>query len=210
MTILFGAGSVSAGLITNGDFENGNNGFSSGYLNTSVADGLLTGDASHPGGEGEYAVGTDPKYFHPYFVSAYDHTKQDGTGKMMIVNGSTASNVNVWTGTITSLVVGETYEFSAWVMNVYPESPAKLNFSYNGNSLGSFSATSAGVWQQFTAKFIAGASLSASAVDINMDYSGNDFALDDIDVKAVPEPSLILLLGLGIGSATFAGWRRKK
>jgi hypothetical protein len=217
------ASQASANLIFNGDFEAGNTGFSSDYAY--IAPGTLSpvgapdyssgGSAYTLWDEGTYSVGTDPNSLHASWASFGDHTT--GTGNMMIVNGA-ASPVSVWQGTLTSaLVVGQTYEFSAWVANLYPPpvglgttptAPAELQFSIGGNQIGaSFTAPGVGVWSEFTATFVAG-SEPIAVLDLNTVPNGNDFALDDISLTVVPEPTTmtiviagaLLLLSLKAGS----------
>lgn len=197
------SGQASASLIINGDFALGNTGFASDYEFTSAAGGLATG-GTPDGGAQKYAIGTNPNYYHSAFVTTGDHTS--GQGNMMIVNGSTTAGKEVWRETVGPLMVGTKYEFSAWVMNVYPDSPANLKFSFGGTVLGEFSPTGSGVWQQFTAQFTASEATSLGGViDLNLAYSGNDFALDDISLTPVPEPSTVIagaLLLLPFGATT--------
>jgi hypothetical protein len=78
-------------------------------------------------------VVANPHDSHSAFTTVGDHTT--GSGLMMVVNGSTVAGKNVWTGTVAPpLSIGTTYQFSAWVMNVYPDSPAILQFSFGGKS----------------------------------------------------------------------------
>jgi hypothetical protein len=215
IALLAGAGALvanhaSANLIVNGDFSAGNTGFTSGYGYTSVAGGLATGGEG--AGEGLYAIGTNPNFYHSAFVTQGDHTT--GTGNMMIVNGSGVANKTVWSGTVAPpLTVGAEYQFTAWVMNVYPDSPANLKFSFGGNSLGTFSPTGNGVWQEFTANFIATADQSTGLVDLNLVAFGNDFALDDLSLVAVPEPTTIIagaLLLLPFAASTVRIFRKAR
>jgi hypothetical protein len=190
-----------ASLIVNGDFESGNSGFTSAYEYTTASGGLATGGEGSGGGK--YAIGTNPQYYHSGFASFGDHTS--GTGNMMIVNGSFTPGKNVWTGSlVSSLVVGQTYVLSAWVRNAYAASPASLRFSVGGVQVGSdFSVIGTDQWHQFTATFVAAANQTPTAVDINTAFSGNDFAIDDLSLVAVPEPSTylagaLLLLPFGV------------
>ena len=200
------ASQASAVLIFNGDFEAGNAGFLSAYTYAGTA-GTPSPFTSNPNtlwDEGTYSVGTDPNLFHSLWASFGDHTT--GTGNMLIVNGA-ASPVSVWQGTLNSpLVVGQTYEFSAWVANLYPPpvgsgttptAPAVLQFSVGGNQIGtSFTAPGVGVWSEFTATFVAG-SEPIGVLDLNTVPSGNDFALDDISLVAVPEPTTMTIIIAG-------------
>jgi hypothetical protein len=204
---LAAVGTSSAGLIVNGDFEAGNSGFSSGYEYTADPGGLATGGEAPGQGAGRYGVGTDPNFFHPAFPSAGDHTS--GSGNMMVVNGSGDASKIVWSGTVSSpLTIGATYKFSAWVMNVYPASPANLQFSFGGNILGTFSPTGLDQWQEFTAIFTATANQTSGSIDLNTEPFGNDFALDDIDLTKVPDGGLSVAL-LGFALVGVEGLRRK-
>jgi hypothetical protein len=214
------ANQASANLVVNGDFESGVTGFTSGYANvTGVPNGLaiLQPGGDPPGsGEGQYAVDTNPKFYHSAFTTAGDHTT--GKGKMMIVNGSTVPNKNVWAGTLSSpLEARKTYLFSAWVMNVYHDGQAghedgNLKFSIGGSQIGTFTVNDvAGVWHQFTATYTAplGGELP-TAIDLAVNYYANDFALDDISM--VPEPTTMIagaLLLLPFGASTLRMLRRR-
>ena len=104
---------------------------------------------------------------------------------------------NVWTGSIDPpLIGGRTYLFSAWVRNVAVDSPALLKFSINGVQVGDdFTVTGTDAWHEFKATFTASPGGSASAVDLNLEWFGNDFALDDVSVTAkvqiTDEPSRV-------------------
>ena len=191
LSLLVVAGTASANLIQNGNFESGNIDFSSGYEYTSDPGGLATGGEG--GGAGRYGVGTSANFFHSAFTTAGDHTS--GSGNMMVVNGSGDATKTVWEGTVVPpLSSGQTYQFSAWAMNVYPDSPANLQFSFGGNTLGSLTPSGNGVWQQFTATFVATGNQSSGLVDLNIASFGNDFALDDISLTAVPDGASFLCL----------------
>ena len=85
MALLLCAVPVSANgpnLIVNGDFEAENTGFTTEYT---YLDPAVTGPWTL-GPPYMYTVGTDPHLYHSAWASFGDHTT--GTGKMMIVNGS--------------------------------------------------------------------------------------------------------------------------
>ena len=205
-------------LVINGDFGVGNIGFTSGYIYAGVAGtpAPISGNANTLWDEGTYSVGTDPFSFHSSWTSFGDHTT--GTGNMLIVNGD-ANPVNVWQGTLSSpLVAGQTYEFSAWVANLYPPpvglgttpiNPAQLQFSVGGSTIGSiYTAPGVGVWSEFTATFVAGIE-PVAVLDLQTAPNGNDFALDDISIIAVPEPGTLALFA-GSGLLALFGWRRSR
>lgn len=87
--------------VVNGDFEQGNVGFTSAYqYNTNLW------------GEGTYYVDSDASLHHESFAG-YGHNG----GNFMIVNGATSPGTNVWTEQIT-VVPNTQYAFSTWACNV--------------------------------------------------------------------------------------------
>jgi hypothetical protein len=205
--ILAAAGSASAAeLLTNGDFNAGNTGFSSGYA-YSPPDG--TGMNLWP--EGTYDVTTNPNLDHPLFASFGDHTT--GQGEMMVINGSGAPDTIIWSeGTDAKPLLGApntAYDFSFWVASVYPLSPADLQLWVKGAKVDgvTFQAQGGedhlGVWQEFSYAGVSGAGglQSIALSNLNLEPSGNDFALDDMHLggTAVPEPASWALMILGFG-----------
>ncbi|MEY5048726.1 MAG: hypothetical protein RLZZ175_2085 [Bacteroidota bacterium] len=170
---VFGQCSITSNLVTNGNFSSGNTGFSSSY-------GYNPGNLTP---EGKYDVLTNPRNDHPNFATCGDHTS--GSGNMMVVNGANTAGVTVWCGSV-SVNPNSSYTFSTWVASVHPTSPAILQFSINGVNLGSpFTASSTTcTWQQFCETWSSGANTTASICIVNQNTaaSGNDFALDDIQM----------------------------
>ena len=159
-------------LIKNGDFENGNQDFTSDYAYTDT----------DLGPEGVYAVGPNPNTFHTAFSICGDNTP--GTGKnMLIVNGNTTANSKIWGQTIT-VQANKYYAFYAYVTPVHISNPPIIQFSINGIVLGTPFASPAITcgWNKFYAIWYSGATTSAdiSIVNQNTIASGNDFAIDDI------------------------------
>lgn len=208
-------------LIPNGDFEAGNTGFTSQY---DLATPPFT---MQP--ESTYTVGTNPLDVHSLWFSMGDHTT--GTGNMLIANGSSDTTKVVWQADGISVLDGTAYFFEAWVANVCcnanyngPISPAQLTFEWKlsssstWNSLGSKTTNpTPGVWEGLSpATFTPGAGqVDLRLVNANSDYSGNDFAIDDITletrskVNPTPEPSSVLM-GLAGVVAIGLGWKRRQ
>lgn len=163
-------------LVVNGDFSAGNTGFSSNYIyGTGGTWGLL----SNPG---QYAISTNANLTHNNFVNCTDHTT--GTGNYMIMNGSSVPNTNVWCQTVT-VSPSTAYVFSAWFTSVVSSNPASLNFTINGNTIGSvfnLSATTCN-WQNYFQVWTSGPTQTTATICItnqNIAGGGNDFAIDDI------------------------------
>jgi gliding motility-associated-like protein len=167
------ASQIGADLVTNGNFDSGNTGFTSDYI---VGTGGTWGPISNPG---TYLITTDATLAHSNFQSFADHSN---SGNMMVVNGSGTPNQSVW---CQSIVVSPNtdYNFSTWVANCVTPVPL-LQFSINGSPLGGlFSPPAAvGLWTQFSAVWNSGSNANAVICIVNQNISppGNDFALDDI------------------------------
>jgi len=168
---------TSPNLLINGDFENGNTGFTSGYT---------FGDDSNPGG---YTIGANPSTATGAFgdwCNCGDHTS--GTGKMMIVNGANDASLPVWEETV-AVTPSTNYAFSYWGAEVDHDSSSlpHLLLKINGKVIGSstfpeYPPDNGGQWQNYNFTWNSGSSKSADLVliDLNTDASWNDFALDDI------------------------------
>lgn len=161
-------------LLINGDFSLGDSAFSTNYVQgTGGQYGILSN-------EGEFDISTDPALSHNSFPSFSDHT--NGSGNMMVINGASVPTP-VWCQTV-AVLPNTSYDFSSWMATCYYLNPSILQFSINGNLLGSpFTLTSAtGIWQQFSASWFSGTDTVAEICIVNQSTAigGNDFALDDI------------------------------
>lgn len=174
-------------LITNGEFELGNSGFTSEYAFGGVG---VT--------ENTYDVVADPHSVHSAALSYGDHPC--GTGLMMVVNGGTTPDRVIWRQTV-SVQRNRTYRFSAWASTWFFPSPARLSFRVNGVQIGApleLPATE-GQWVQFSANWASGNAVAATLtiVDLNLDPGGNDFALDNLffgSASATPGAGLDLFV----------------
>ncbi len=159
-------------LITNGDFNGGNVGFTSDYT--------YTNSDLRP--EGRYAVLRRPRDIQNSFTNCNDHS---GNGFMMVVNASGTPN-NVWCQTIT-VAPNTEYLFSAWAASMVSQNPAKLQFSINGNLIGNvFTASSQTCnWREFTTNWTSQTASTAQicVANVNNTAAGNDFAIDDLSFR---------------------------
>lgn len=175
ITYYFTSQSTGANLIVNGDFTAGNTGFTSQYT---YANPNIT--------EGQYFCGSNPQLWNGSMSPCPDHT--NGSGNMMLVNGSPAPNLNVWQQTVT-VIPNTNYAFSTWIQAIYNVNPAQLAFSINGRTIGVLITASLPTctWSQFYTTWNSGANTTAviSIVNKNTAVQGNDFALDDISFAPV-------------------------
>ncbi len=161
-------------LITNGDFELGNTGFSSDYDFDSCPPGNQWGSL---GCEGVYVLTTNSGDTHTNFP---DCNALDG-GIFMALNGAQGLQ-NVWCQTL-SVNQNSKYEFSALGASIHPDSPAELQFAINGSPLSNtLSLAGTCSWLELLDVWISDANTSAEIciTNLNTALSGNDFAIDNI------------------------------
>ncbi|NCD35434.1 MAG: PEP-CTERM sorting domain-containing protein [Spartobacteria bacterium] len=172
----------AAVLVQNGDFSEGNTGFTSDYTYSSDL---------QP--EGRYYVGTNPQTYHPSWLNMGDHTT--GDGNFFIANGSGNTESAVWE-TASALSVtkaGTPYRFEAYVASVYAVSGGSpgpsLSFEIgNGTewtTLGeshTFVAGDEGKWflTYYDGIFDSVGTYYLRLVNDQSAFAGNDFGVDDI------------------------------
>lgn len=186
-----GSGSISVAqeLVVNGDFTDGNVGFTTGY---SYVANIAGQTEMYP--EGTYAVGTNANNYHNNFWGI-DHTNNAvGPRNLMILNG--VLGVDIWSQTV-NVQANTDYYFSAWAMSVNPSNPAQLRFEVNGVQVGTTaflgaSPTNAAqaaantYWQRFHSGALPWNSgpisgpITIRIVNLIGTPGGNDFAIDDI------------------------------
>ncbi|WP_291116173.1 lamin tail domain-containing protein, partial [Flavobacterium sp. UBA6135] len=165
--------STTQNLIFNGDFSQGNTGFTTDYLYT----------PSNPsGGQKIYTIATNSQAWFSPFSNCFDHTT--GSGNMMIVDGSTSNGGNdkVWCQTV-SVQPGQNYTFSYWVQTIAMPNPANIEVLINGFSVGiAFAPSTTCGWVQRSYTWNSGANTTAEICiyDRITTVNGNDFAIDDI------------------------------
>ena len=175
ITYYYTADITGTNLIANGNFNAGNSGFTSQYTYTNPNSA-----------EGQYFVGNNPQTWNAALSSCTDHTS--GTGNMLMVNGATSPDVEIWKQTIT-VTPNTNYNFSAWVQSLISSNPAQIQVSINGNPIGNVStaALATCLWSPLSVNWNSGNATSASITitNKNTQVTGNDFALDDISFASV-------------------------
>lgn len=172
-----GSSLSNVNLVTNGNFELGNTGFSSSYTNATDL---------HP--EGTYAVVRHPNLVHDGFTDCADHTSNSGI-LQMVVNGATVAGVGIWTETV-NVVPDSYYQFSYWVQSVVAGNPSIMQLYVNDVPIGvPYTANSATCsWKEFNYNWQSGPGITTAKLSLtnqNITPNGNDFALDDIVFQLV-------------------------
>jgi gliding motility-associated-like protein len=127
----------------------------------------------------------------------------------MIVNGGQIIK-RIWSEII-PVKANTNYLFSGWVCSVYTASTAQISFEVNGNGIGNINApASTNTWIQFSGMWNSGSNTSAILVlrDLNNNWNGNDFGIDDISFQEClscnnPGPELLLNSDFSAGNVSF-------
>ncbi|RZJ68691.1 MAG: T9SS type B sorting domain-containing protein [Flavobacterium sp.] len=178
---------------------------------TTYGPALPAGITTYPFVTGAPNDGQYTLYYHSSLYTTWhyslDHTP-DATngpnGKMLLVNANAATSGDFYKKTVSGLCVNTTFEFSAWLMNVYNPNtnycgagqiPINVRFEIwnasetillgSGNT-GNLMGTTAPLWQQFALVFT---TVNETSVVLKMKNNGtggcgNDLAIDDISFSA--------------------------
>lgn len=156
--------------------------------------------------DGFYTLFYHSSFFQPSWHYSLDHTPDatNGTnGKMLLVNANASTSGDFYKKIVTGLCVNTTFEFSAWLLNLYnPTSnicvsqiPINVRFEIwnstetvllgSGNT-GNIMGTPTPNWQQFALVFTTGSDTSVVLKMKNNGVGGcgNDLAIDDIAFSA--------------------------
>jgi hypothetical protein len=181
---------AATNLVVNGDFSQGDVGFTSQYAEVAAKSGSMMP-------EGVFTIASNPEAVHPYWVALPDDNPH------MIVNGATAGTWTVWQESLAT-TAGQTYAFSASAADVCCNSahlgdysPSELEFEVSSDGFKTFQTLAtytthptgdAGQFGTVHAVFTAAGAVELRVVDALTGRVGNDFALDDISVTAVDGP----------------------
>lgn len=179
---------LGTNLTHNPDFQAGNTGFSSAYVYHTTPDilGSPYGSIYNEGTYTVYNLATSPLVHLDFLDLCTDHTS--GNGNMMMINGTTTSNLNIWCDSF-NVQPNTNYQLSAWVSSLTSGNPAQLQFRIAGSLVGTiFSPTTNNCeWVNHIEQWNSGIATYAKVciVNQNTNAGGNDFALDDITFRPV-------------------------
>jgi hypothetical protein len=231
LTLSATASQAATNLVVNGDFSQGNTGFTTGYTYVAPRSGAMMPETV-------YTIAADPRAVHPYWVGLGDDNAR------LIVNGATHAGVTVWQESLAT-TTGQAYQFSASAADVccngdhpghYAASELEFQVSTDGfatfQTLATINTTppgDAGQFQTATADFTAAGAVQIRIIDALTGRVGNDFAIDDISVVAltagsvggkdpgpgitagpVPEPGIWALMIIGFGGVGGAMRARRR
>lgn len=178
---------------------------------TTYGPALPAGTTTYPFVTGAPNDGQYTLFYHSNMYSTWhyslDHTPDatnGANGKMLLMNANATQTGDFYKKTVTGLCVNTTFEFSAWVMNVYNPNtnycgagqiPINVRFEIwnaaetvllgSGNT-GNIMGSPAPLWQQFALVFT---TVNETTVVLKMKNNGlggcgNDLAIDDISFSA--------------------------
>jgi hypothetical protein len=183
------AAQAATNLVVNGDFSQGDTGFTSQYRYVDPTHGSMMPEQVE-------TIASDPKAVHPYWVALHDDNP------MLLVNGATHGSLTVWQESLAT-VSGQAYSFSAEAMDVccnagHPGryAPSELEFEISSNDFATFqtlatidtASKDAGQFMTATVSFVATGATQIRIVDALTGRVGNDFGVDDISVTALAGP----------------------
>ncbi|MFC5195751.1 LamG-like jellyroll fold domain-containing protein [Bizionia hallyeonensis] len=181
---------VATELVVNGDFQQGNIGFTSDY--TYHADVAGNNELVDDTGTNGYSITTNGQNVHPNFWG-FDNTT--GAGNFMAVNGH-GSGLIVWQQANVTVLPSTTYYFSAYGMSLNDQwrssRRARLTFNVGGINVGTTPTLpnrpdnnnpGSDNWTRFYGTYTTGPAETSVDIEIrnlNNSASGNDFGIDDI------------------------------
>ncbi len=165
-------------IVINGDFSQGNTGFTSGYgyeFPTNVI------------GSGSYFVGGNAQHWNQGMSALCNDHSGTADSNMLIANGATTAGTPVWCETL-PVLPNVNYTLDGWIQELHQQNYPYFQWTVNGVNIGN--ATQAiffqCVWTQVTKTWNSGVNTSATFCIVNptTQGNGNDFAIDDISITA--------------------------
>ena len=104
-------------------------------------------------------------------------------------------------GKTVAVTPGTDYQLSGWFASLFGGAPSSVEFRIDGQLIQpNFTLTSnIGAWEEHAVTFNSGqrSQISIEIWDTSGVASGNDYAIDDISLAAVPAPGAMGLIGVG-------------
>ena len=167
---------IGDNLVANGDFTEGNTGFTSDLAYNALL-------PSH----GTYAVNNNARGINTTYMGREHTAPARNDGRFMIIDGATSANVTVWSETV-EVQPNTEYLFSMWGTPIVTNSStAELQVYVNGTMMGdqftlATTANNQGNWSSHYFVWNSGSATSATLRITNRNYSGvgNLYGIDDI------------------------------
>jgi len=164
-------------LVINGAFQTGD-------IAPSFSDYMFTGVATSSATYNVVAFDT----LHPQWPDFFDATNGDSTGRFMVVNGNAGSPGRSWAQEV-ELLAGIEYVASANFASLFTDDPS-LEFRLDGSPLSpQLVVVELAEWQRHSVRFsvIANGPRTLEIWDLSGAFIGNDYAIDDVSLRAVEE-----------------------
>ncbi len=193
--------STTPDLITNGDFEAGNTGFSTNT--TFVGTGALS--------QGDYSIRTDASTANGQWCH---RDRTSGNGNFLVCDGRSGSFTTGWQQTI-AVCSGESYEFRASVANLIcsgrnfadPNIELRVNGVVVAGPL--LLPENPAVWTAMSGTYVVPAGVSSALLEIRSTSTasvGNDFGVDDVSLTSTlcPLNATCVQVGTGCGGISLS------
>jgi gliding motility-associated-like protein len=167
---------LNPNLITNGNFENGNSGFTSNYV-----------FANNRTDNGQYGIVSNARQWYPSLTctNCGDHSNGNN-GNMLIADGSIITGNKLWNSNVI-VTPNTTYQISFWAIAYDALETPQLAIFINDNKGGEWTSTTTevGSWKQYNILWNSGsaASLNLYLSNANIAANNNRFSIDDIVVS---------------------------
>lgn len=165
----------SSNIVVNGDFAQGNTGFTTEYIYDSP---------TNANGSGAYFVGSNASTWNNNMQGCGDRNT-DADANMLIVNGATTAGKKIWCQTH-QVYPNITYNLSAYFQELHNQNYPILQWNVNGVDVGSpvTAFVIPCIFKQASATWNSGVNTSATfcLVGGNLGVNGNDFAIDQIEI----------------------------